>query len=149
MIKYALVCEQAHKFESWFPTSEAFEAQRTRGLVTCPYCDSAKVDKQLMTPSVTRGRKGESVPASETPQSVAALSEKDRELRAMIRAMREHVMANAENVGKGFADEARRMHYGETEHRSIFGEANGEEARALIEEGIDVMPLPMIPDDRN
>jgi hypothetical protein len=149
MIKYALACEQAHEFESWFPTSEAYEAQRDRGLVTCPYCDSAKVEKQLMAPSVARTKKKSQAAPNPEPQPVAALSEKDRELRAMVRALREQVMANAENVGKGFADEARRMHYGETEHRSIYGEANGEEARALLDEGIDVMPLPIVPDDRN
>ena len=149
MIKYALACEQAHEFESWFPTSEAFEAQRDRGLVTCPYCDLAKVEKQLMAPSVARTKKKNQGAAKPEPQTVAALSEKDRELRAMVRALREQVMANAENVGKEFADEARRMHYGETEHRSIYGEANGEEARALLDEGIDVMPLPIVPDDRN
>jgi hypothetical protein len=148
MIKYALACEQAHEFESWFPTSDAFEAQRKRGLVTCPFCDSAKVEKQIMAPSLTRGEKAVA-PAPPEPQPVAALSEKDRELRAMVRALREHVMASAENVGRGFAEEARRMHYGETEQRSIYGEANGEEARALLEEGIEVMPLPIVPDDRN
>ncbi len=148
MIKYALICEQTHEFESWFPTSDAFEAQRRRGLVACPFCNSVKVDKQLMAPSVSRTKKN-SLPANPEPQPVAALSDKDRELRAMVRAMREHVMANAEDVGRGFADEARRMHYGETEHRSIYGEANGEEARSLLDEGIEVMPLPILPDDRN
>jgi hypothetical protein len=148
MIKYALACEQAHEFESWFPTSDAFEEQRKRGLVTCPFCDSAKVEKQIMAPSLTRGEKAVA-PAPPEPQPVAALSEKDRDLRAMVRALREHVMTNAENVGRGFAEEARRMHYGETDQRSIYGEANGEEARALLEEGIEVMPLPIVPDDRN
>jgi hypothetical protein len=150
MIKYALACEQAHEFESWFPSSEAYETQRKRGLVTCPICDSPKVDKQIMAPSVTRGDKAPVVaPAPEGQQPVAVLSEKERELRAMIKALREHVTRNAEHVGDRFAEEARKMHYGEADPRSIYGEANPAEARALLEEGIEVMPLPIVPDDRN
>jgi hypothetical protein len=148
MIKYALACEQAHEFESWFPSSEAFEAQRKRGFVTCPFCDSARVEKQIMAPSVARTDKALTAPAPET-QPVAILSEKERELRAALRALREHVMKNAEDVGKGFVEEARKMHHGETEERSIYGEADLAEARALLDEGIDVLPLPVVPDDRN
>lgn len=147
MIKYALACEQAHEFESWFPSSDAYEAQRKRGFVTCPYCNSPKVEKQIMAPRVARTDK-EPAPAAQ-PQPVAAFSEKEREIRAMIRAVREHVMQNAENVGRGFADEARKMHYGESEERSIYGEADGTEVRSLLEEGIGVLPLPILPDDRN
>ena len=148
MIKYALACEQAHEFESWFPSSEAFETQRKRGFVTCPYCDSARVEKQIMAPSVARKDKASDVPAA-VPQPVAVLSDKEQEIRAALRALREHVMKNAENVGKGFVEEARKMHYGEAEERSIYGEADLAEARALLEEGIDVLPLPVVPDDRN
>jgi len=147
MIKYALACEQAHEFESWFPSSDAFETQRKRGFVTCPYCNSPKVEKQIMAPSVARTDKAPKTPAP-APQA-AVLSDKEREIRAALRALREHVMQNAENVGKGFAEEARRMHYGEAEERSIYGEADPAEARALLEEGIDVLPLPIVPDDRN
>jgi hypothetical protein len=148
MIKYALACEQAHEFESWFPSSEAFETQRKRGFVTCPFCNSAKVEKQIMAPSVARTDKALTAPAPEA-QPMAVLSQRERELRAALRALREHVMKNAENVGKDFVEEARKMHYGETEERSIFGEADLAEARALLEEGIDVLPLPIVPDDRN
>lgn len=146
MIKYALACEQAHEFESWFPSSEAFETQRKRGFVTCPYCNSARVEKQIMAPSVARKDKAPEAPA---PQPVAVLSEREQEIRVALRALREHVMKNAENVGKGFVEEARKMHYGETEERSIYGEADLAEARALLEEGIDVLPLPVVPGDRN
>jgi len=147
MIKYALACEQAHEFESWFPSSEAFETQRKRGFVTCPYCNSAKVEKQIMAPSVARtDKRAKDAPE---PQPMAVLSERERELRAALRALREHVMKNAENVGKDFVEEARRMHYGETEERSIYGQADLAEAKALLEEGIDVLPLPVVPDDRN
>lgn len=148
MIKYALACEQAHEFESWFPSSEAFETQRKRGFVTCPFCNSAKVEKQIMAPSVARTDKAPKTSVPE-PQPVAVLSERERELRAALRALREHVMKNAEDVGKGFVEEARKMHYGETEERSIYGEADLAEAKALLEEGIDVLPLPVVPDDRN
>jgi hypothetical protein len=145
MIKYALACEQAHEFESWFPSSDAFETQRQRGFVTCPYCNSSKVEKQIMAPRIVRTDK---TPAP-TPQPVAAFSDKEREIRAMIRAVREHVLQNAENVGRGFAEEARKMHYGEAEERSIYGEADQTEVRSLLEEGIGVLPLPVLPDDRN
>ncbi|WP_262271996.1 MULTISPECIES: DUF1178 family protein [Microvirga] len=148
MIKYALACEQAHEFESWFPSSDAFETQRKRGFVTCPFCNSAKVEKQIMAPSVARTDRAPKVAAPDT-QPVTVLSERERELRAALRALREHVMKNAEDVGKGFVEEARKMHYGETEERSIYGEADLAEAKALLEEGIDVLPLPVVPDDRN
>lgn len=147
MIKYALACEQAHEFESWFPSSDAFEEQRRRGFVACPYCGSSKVDKQIMAPRIARTDKAE--PPSPQPQPVAALTEREREIRAMIRAMREHVMKNAEDVGRGFAEEARKIHYGEAEERSIYGQADGAEVRSLLEEGIEVLPLPVMPDDRN
>ncbi|MBL0406070.1 DUF1178 family protein [Microvirga aerilata] len=148
MIKYALACEQAHAFESWFPSSDAFETQRKRGFVTCPFCNSAKVEKQIMAPSVARTDKAPAPAAPET-QPVAVLSEKERDIRAALRALRDHVLKNSENVGKGFVEEARKMHYGETEERSIYGEADLAEARALLEEGIDVLPIPVVPDDRN
>ncbi|MDF2689668.1 MAG: hypothetical protein K0Q80_2634 [Microvirga sp.] len=149
MIKYALACEQAHEFESWFPSSEAYETQRKRGFVTCPFCNSPKVEKQIMAPSVARTDKAAPVTATPEPQPMAVLSDQERELRAALRALREHVMKNSEDVGKGFVEEARKMHYGETEERSIYGEADMEEARALLDEGIDVLPLPVVPDDRN
>jgi hypothetical protein len=147
MIKYALACEQAHEFESWFPSSEAFETQRERGLITCPFCQSPRITKQIMAPSVARTDKVSA--AQPEAQPMAVLSEKEREIRAALRALREHVMKNAENVGKDFADEARKMHYGEAEERSIYGQADPTEARALLEEGIDVLPIPVVPDDRN
>jgi len=147
MIKYSLACEQAHEFESWFPSSEAFETQRQRGFVTCPVCNSPKVDKQIMAPSIARTDKGPQAQPEAHPMAV--LSEKERQIRAALHALREHVIRNAEDVGKDFVEEARKMHYGEAEERSIYGEADLEEARALLEEGIDVLPIPHVPDDRN
>ena len=167
MIRYALACDNGHEFESWFPGSAAYEAQFARGLVTCPICNSAKVGKQIMAPSVARTDKSSALPSpvsapataaqpnAPTPpvpaqnQPMAVFSEKEREFRAMLKAFCEHVTKSADYVGQGFADEARKMHYGEIEHRSIYGEANLAEAKELIEEGIEVHPLPIVPDERN
>lgn len=164
MIRYALICDKAHAFESWFASSESYEDLRQRELLSCPVCGSSKVAKQLMRPALGRSDKGKpiaapepapAVPApqpvgeAEAGQSMAVLTDRDREMRALLRAFREHVAATAENVGPRFAEEARKIHHGETEERSIYGAATAEEARALAEEGIDFHPLPVLPDDRN
>ena len=160
MIRYALACDNGHEFESWFPSSASYDQQAERGFVTCPVCSSAKVAKQLMAPSLGRKRGGgpetEPAPAAETlpapaapQQPVAIMSEREQAIRAMLRSVREHVTKTADYVGPSFAEEARKMHYGETEHRSIYGEADAAEAKALIEEGIEFHPLPTAPDDRN
>ena len=150
MIKYALACDQAHEFESWFPSSEAYETQVQRGFVTCPFCNSPNVGKQIMAPRVGRkDKEAITLPATPEPQPVAILSEKEREIRTMLKAVREHVLKNAENVGDRFVDEARKMHYGEVEGRSIYGAADPTEAKALMEEGIEILPLPLGADDRN
>ena len=158
MIRYALACNKAHAFESWFPSSEAFDAQRAQGLVTCPVCGSGEVEKQIMAPSVARTDKAPAVstdaptpPVAEAapPQPVALLSEHEQAFRAMLKAVRAHVTQHADYVGSGFAEEARKMHYGEIEHRSIYGKANLVQAKALLEEGIEVHPLPIMLDDHN
>ena len=149
MIKYALACDEAHEFESWFASSEAYDEQRRRGFVTCPLCDSPRVEKQIMAPRVARTDRGEAAPPPAESKPVAVLSDRERELRAMLRAFREHVTKNAEDVGDAFPEEARKMHYGEAEHRSIYGQAHPAEAKALLEEGIEVLPLPLGPDDRH
>lgn len=153
MIRYALACDARHEFESWFPSSQSFDEQAARGLVSCPACGSGRVEKRIMAPSVARTDKAAVPapvpPAPEAPQPVALLSEAERGVRAMLKALRDHVRANAEDVGTRFAEEARLMHHGEAEARSIYGQASAAEARALLEEGIDVAPLPVLPDDRN
>src|SRR5215212_3785953 len=161
MIRYALACEQAHEFESWFPSAEGYDAQVARGLVTCPLCGSGKVEKQIMAPSIARkdrARTALPVPVAApqpeaaqvpAPQPMALLSKEEQAFRAMLKAVREHVTKNSDYVGPRFVKEARKMHYGEVEHRSIYGEANPMDAAALLEEGIEVHPLPIAPDDRN
>jgi len=157
MIRYALHCERGHGFESWFQTSSAYDAQVKRKLVTCPVCGSAKVDKAIMAPRIV-GKKGReraapepAVPAPEVaPQAPASLMmAQERELRAKLKELRDHIVKNADNVGERFPNEARAMHYGDIEHRPIYGEASPDEAKALIEEGIEVSPLPVLPEDRN
>lgn len=160
MIRYSLICERKHEFESWFANSAAFDKQVKRGLIDCPICGSTKIEKALMTPRL--GRKGarpaetESPPPAATPVAteaapspVAMMSPQERELRSKLKELREHLTANAENVGRKFSDEARKMHYGEIEHRSIYGEASAKEATELHEEGIEFHALPVLPDERN
>lgn len=156
MIRYALGCDQGHEFEGWFGNSAAFDEQLADGLVICPVCGSEKVNKLIMAPGVARTDRGDA-PASGSPATpddstaspMALMNDKARELRGMIRALREHVAQNAENVGPRFAEEARKIHEGDAQARSIYGEATKEEARKLVEDGIPALPLPVLPDERN
>jgi hypothetical protein len=157
VIHYSLVCHKGHDFESWFASSAAYDKQVKRGLVSCPLCGSAKVEKAIMAPRLARKDKStsivtpavESAPSSEAPTPVAMISPQEKEFRAKLKELRDHLTANADNVGKKFPEEARKMHYGETEHRSIFGEASPQDAKELHEEGIEFHPLPVLPDERN
>jgi len=158
MIRYTLRCEQDHSFESWFQSSAAYDSQAKRKLVTCPVCGSAEVEKAIMAPRIV-GKKGrekaaapmEAAVPAETPatESTSLMMAQERELRAKIKELRDHIVKNADNVGERFPNEARAMHYGDKEHRPIYGEASPEEARALIDEGVEVSPLPTLPEDRN
>ncbi|MGJ5130756.1 MULTISPECIES: DUF1178 family protein [unclassified Bradyrhizobium] len=158
MIRYALRCERDHTFESWFQSSSAYDSQVKRKLVECPTCGSTKVEKAIMAPRIVskKGREAVPVPASPPPAqevippgSTALMMAQERELRAKLKELRDHIVKNADDVGERFPTEARKMHYGETEHRPIYGEASLDEARELIEEGIEVAPIPVLPDDRN
>lgn len=160
MIKYALVCERKHNFEIWFSDSGDYDKQRKRGLVTCPVCDSKKIEKAIMAPALGRGARKRSgriettLPAAEAPtapapEQVAMISPQEQEFRAKLKELRDHLTANADNVGNKFPEEARKMHYGEAEHRSIYGEASPDEAKELLDEGIEFHPLPILPDERN
>lgn len=155
MIRYALACGNGHEFESWFQDSAAYDEQAERGLVTCPHCGSAKVEKAIMAPrlSATAKKRGMPAPAAEAAAPdkapVAMLSPQEVELRAKLKELRDHMTKNADNVGGKFPEEARKMHYGEIEHRSIYGEASPEEAKKLADEGVEFHPLPVLPDERN
>jgi hypothetical protein len=159
MIRYALHCDHDHTFESWFQSSSAYDSQVKRKLVGCPICGSVKVAKAIMAPRIV-GKKGrESAAASPAPiesveilppaNSTPLVMAQERELRAKLKELRDHIVKNADNVGESFPNEARKMHYGEIEHRPIYGEASPDEARALIDEGVEVSPLPVLPEDRN
>jgi hypothetical protein len=158
MIRYNLRCERGHAFESWFQSSSAYESQEKRKLVNCPSCGSAKVERAIMAPRIVskKGRQEPApapAPAASTeitaPASTPLMMAQERELRAKLKELRDHIVKNADNVGERFPNEARKMHYGDIEHRPIYGEASPEEARSLIDEGVEVSPLPVLPDDRN
>jgi hypothetical protein len=138
MIKYTLLCAEAHEFEGWFPSSAGYERQAEAGQITCPVCGGDKVTKAVMAPNVATSEKraggGSPVP---------------REVIEMLRAVRQHVVENADYVGPRFAEEARKIHFGETEQRGIYGEATAAEAQALLSEGVEVCPLPKLPDEQN
>ncbi len=160
MIRYALACDNGHQFESWFQSSAAYDKQVKRGLLTCPLCNSAKVEKTIMAPRVSGAKKRGATPAqgpassaqqqpAAAPSPVAMLSPQEREFRSKLKELREHLVKNADYVGRRFPEEARKMHYGEIEHRSIYGEASPDQAKELHEEGIEFHPLPVLPDERN
>ena len=167
MIRYALNCDQGHTFESWFANSAAYDKQAKRGLVACPICGSAKVEKAIMAPNLAAkvGDSGTADPRPPAPPApplqpaptppippktpVAMMSTAERELRHKLKELRDHITKNAHYVGPRFPEEARKIHYGDAEHRSIYGEASPEEAKQLHEEGIEFHPLPILPDDKN
>ena len=151
MIHYNLRCEKGHAFESWFQSSSAYETQEKRKLVNCPVCGSAKVERAIMAPQIVskKGRDNAEVAPAAPAASTPLLMAQERELRAKLKELREHIVKNADNVGERFPNEARKMHYGDIEHRPIYGEASPDEARALVDEGVEVTPLPVLPDDRN
>jgi hypothetical protein len=167
MIHYALNCDQGHSFESWFQNSAAYDKQAKRGLVACPVCGSVKVEKAIMAPRLApRLAHADAAPArppspspppaapqippaapAKTP--VAMMSPPERELRQKLKELRDHITKNASYVGPRFPEEARKIHYSETGHRSIYGEASPDEAKELHEEGIEFHPIPILPEDQN
>jgi hypothetical protein len=140
MIRYALTCDKGHGFEAWFGSGSDYDVQVEAGGVVCPACGSAEVSKAPMAPAVRRSRA--------EPAESPARSER-RQTYALLKDLRAHLKANAEHVGPAFPEEARKMHYGEAEARSIYGEASIEEAEALRDEGIPAVPLPPLPEDQN
>lgn len=142
MIRYNLSCENGHAFEGWFSSSGDFDRQAERRLIACPTCGSGSISKQLMAPTVSTARKKEARQALVMDQ---AQKETITKLREMVKSIRE----NAEDVGARFPEEARKIHYGEADQRGLIGKATAEEAIALLEEGIEIAPLPVLPDDAN
>lgn len=161
MIRYSLLCERDHAFDSWFRDSAAYDALERTGQVACPVCQSVKVRKALMTPSVVAARKTGPVEApvrSTTPvpspvpppsAPIALLDDRERKVRDMMRALHQEITTKADDVGRAFADEARRIHVGDAPARSIYGEATREQVASLLEDGVPLLPMPVLPDDHN
>ena len=153
-----LQCRQGHSFEGWFGSQDDYDAQRARGLVTCPMCNDSEITKMLSAPRLNLGHgvappanSPEAAPASTSAEGtvlpVPAASSTElpglAQMQAAMMNMVRHVMANTEDVGKQFAEEARKIHYGEAQERNIRGQATREETEALLDEGIDVLALPV------
>ena len=141
MISFSIVCENDHDFEAWFRNGDDFDAQRRRKLIACPACGSSKVEKALMAPAVSTGRRKEKM--------ALAIGTEQRKAMAKLKELTEKLKQGADYVGDKFADEARKIHFGETEARGIYGEATVDEARSLHEDGVEFLPLPNIPDEQN
>lgn len=141
MIRFSLHCDHGHEFEGWFRDNADFDRQSERKLVACPVCNSAQVQKSLMAPAVSTSRSKEQV--------AIAVSEAQKQMLEQMRELSRKVRENADYVGDQFAEEARKIHFGETEARGIYGEASKEDVHSLIEDGVDVMPLPVFPEDKN
>ncbi|MBS0241879.1 MAG: DUF1178 family protein [Proteobacteria bacterium] len=172
MIRYRLACPKRHEFEAWFPSSDACDRQIAKKLVACPSCGSTKVAKTLMAPSVvtseakakSRRRSRDVAPVADAvpaaappateatapvPDPAAVLTGPQREVLLQLKKLRDKVLANAEYVGPRFAEEARKIHYEEEKSRGIYGEASPAEVEELANEGIEVLPIPVLPDDKN
>ncbi|MCM2397773.1 DUF1178 family protein [Rhizobium sp. S95] len=142
MIRYSLICENAHDFEGWFSESADFDRQKASGFLACPVCGSLDISKVLMAPSISTARHKEKIGA-------LAVNEAQKEAAAKLKEIIASIRANSEDVGERFPEEARKIHYGETEARGIIGQASLNEVNSLIDEGIEIAPLPMLPDDTN
>jgi len=157
VIHYQLICEKGDKFEAWFRGSADFDLQAKAGHVVCPACGTRSVRKALMAPAVRSERAPP--PAEPAPAGAAGAQETVRlaagpdpalsEAMEIARRISRHVKDNSEDVGRRFAEEARKIHYREAKPRSIYGEATGDEVKELIEEGIEFHPLPVLPEERN
>ncbi len=146
MIQYALKCREGHTFESWFQSAEAYDKLAAAGLVTCAVCGSAQVEKAIMTPRVRPARSAAKQPEASTPaQNDVSVATPAPDVQKVLAELRRKVEENSDYVGKDFASEARKIHLGEAPDRAIYGEAKPDEAKALIEDGVPVAPLPFVP----
>ena len=141
MIHYSLICDKSHKFDGWFADAGAYDAQHARGLVTCPICLTTAVEKAIMAPAVNRSGSGKIAVSIGHPDQA--------KLREAMLALRNKVISEADYVGDKFAEEARKIHYKEIDAHGIYGEATREEIAALVEEGVDVLPLPGVKEEHN
>ena len=153
MIRYSLKCGAGHEFDAWFSSSDSYDEQCEAEAVRCPECGDSDVQKAPMAPAVLRGRKrsaAHDIPSRRgADASQGARDGAEGGSYAFLKGLREHLKANADDVGDKFAEEARKMHHGEAEERNIYGEATPEEAKSLYEEGIPAVPLPKLPEDHN
>lgn len=155
MIHFNIICDNAHEFDSWFVSNAAYEQQQQKGLVSCPVCGSVNVQKQLMAPAIPSRSNRQTDTAKKKAEQIqtAVLSDKNdpqvQALKQSIREIRRQVAENAEYVGEDFAKTAREIHNEEQPARGIYGEASLEDAQSLLEEGVDVLPLPGLPEDQN
>ena len=147
MIIYRLTCKQGHAFDAWFASSGAFDEQLKDNLVSCPSCGTDSVLKALMTPNIATGGSGKQIPPDTGSDQDTRSDQND--IRAMMHKVREYVEKNADYVGDRFADEARKIHYEESDPRSIYGEATIEDVKKLDEEEIVCHPLPVLPEEQN
>jgi hypothetical protein len=148
MIRFALVCENGHDFESWFASNGSYDFQIANNLVACPHCNGLKISKAVMAPAVARGERKEGEDKPEAKQEVALIGESGAEVRQMIRDLHAKIVAATVDVGAAFPAEARRIHDGDAPERAIRGQASREEARALLDDGVSILPLPVLPDER-
>jgi len=142
VIRFNLRCDADHEFDGWFASNEGFDEQKRRGFVTCPHCNSKKIEKSLMAPQVSTGRTKDAIAVSTMDQARKAVF-------AEMKKLRETVTEKGENVGTRFAEEARKIHYGEADDRLVYGEADREQIEDLVDEGVAIAPLPVLPDDAN
>lgn len=149
MIRFNLVCDNGHDFESWFASNESYDFQIEHALVACPHCNATKIGKAIMAPAVARSSRKKPLPAKpQAKQDVALLGPGDQELRKMARALHEKLVDATVDVGAEFPSEARKIHDGDAPERAIRGQASLEEAHALLEDGVSILPMPILPDER-
>jgi len=150
VIRYSLICARAHEFEGWFRDIATFDSQAATRALSCPHCDSTDIRKGVMAPHVARaarpsqdgGDEQKAAAAQQNPAPPSPNEDPHRELRKNLQDFREMILASTEDVGERFPVEARRMQDGDAPRRAIRGKASLAEARALIDEGVAVLPLP-------
>ena len=160
MIRFSLQCDKDHAFEGWFASNDAFDDQAASGIVECPLCGSTRVEKALMAPNVVTARKAARLESTQEPSDAKettvqlpvapmVLAPEQNEILNKLQELSRQVRANTENVGKDFAEEARKIHFGEIAPRGIYGEASADDVQSLIEDGVAIAPLAPLPEDRN